>query len=314
MAIQIKRRIGGVAATPATLAAGQLAYNRPATGPDALFIGDGTAVHPLVSHTRQVEITGDQTITGEKTIDVDDLKLTGGSNGQTLSTDGSGHLSWVSAPPASIVVHAPSALSGNGLTATPLNLTVATAAEVTAGSDDLHPVTSLRLRGLNGADVATLHTTIKTIVPAINEVYDDLKALESPLQLTGTYNASTHQVHPTVGPPTALPAAHFTNKGHVYIVDVAGTGAPPAPVVAMSVGDWLFSDGVAWHHLDMHMPATTASAVSVSAITGMTATNVQGALAELFAGIGIHVNPATISGTGTAASPLNVIGVDDGTY
>jgi hypothetical protein len=291
-----------------------MAYNKPATGPDALYIGDGTAVHPLVSHTRQVEITGDQTITGEKTIDVDDLKITGGTNGHLLSTNGSGGLSWVGAPPASVIVHSPSALSGNGLTATPLTLTVATAAEVTAGTDDLHPVTALRVRGLTGADVATLHTTIKTIVPAINEVYDEIKALESPLQLMGTYNASTHQIHPTVGVPAALPAAHLTNKGHVFIVDTAGTGAAPAPVVAMSVSDWLFSDGVTWHHLAMHLPATTAAAVSVAAITGMTATNVQGALAEVFAGLPVHVNTATLSGNGTTATPLNVIGVDDGTY
>jgi hypothetical protein len=121
MAIQIKRRIGGAAGAPSTLAAGQMAYNHPATGPDALYIGDGTAIHPLVSHTRQVELSGDQTITGEKTIDIDDLKLMGGNNGDFLTTDGGGHLDWHTSPPVSVHVdHA--TIDGDGQIGDPLHV------------------------------------------------------------------------------------------------------------------------------------------------------------------------------------------------
>ena len=319
MAIQIRRRIGSAGA-PASLVAGQLAYQRTAAagaaaGPDDLYVGDGTAVHALVSNSRQVEIAGAQTITGDKTIAVGNLHITGGTNGQTLATDGSGGMSFVSAPPASINLAAGTSLSGNGLVATPLTITVATSAQVTTGTDDVNPVTSARLRQLTGADVATHVTTAQTIVPAINELWNDIEALESPLTFRGTFNAATSQITPNTGSAGPLPGAAATNKGDVYIVTTAGTPAAPAPVVAMSVGDWIVSDGTIWHHLDLHQPATYASNVSVTAISGMTGTNVQAALAELFARPStVEVDGTTIDGDGSSGDPLTVIGVDDGTY
>jgi hypothetical protein len=67
---------------------------------DQSLWGDtGTTIVPLASPTRQVELTGTQTITAEKTIDVTLLKITSApgaaNNGDVLATDGAGNLRWV---------------------------------------------------------------------------------------------------------------------------------------------------------------------------------------------------------------------------
>src|SRR5262245_47820165 len=134
MALQIHRRIGGAAGAPSTLEAGQLAYNDEG---DELFIGDGTNINTLVSADRQVEIDGAQTINGAKTIDIANLHIEGGADGDVLSTDGAGGLDWVEQPPAEVEVASPSALTGNGLSATPLDIVVATTAQIDAGTDDV---------------------------------------------------------------------------------------------------------------------------------------------------------------------------------
>src|SRR5262245_54288575 len=122
--IQMKRRVAGTG-SPATLAAGEPAVAMPAAGPAELYVGDGAAVWPLVSSARQVEIAGAQTITGVKTIDAANLKLTGGAASAVLTTDGLGNLTWVVNPPAQIVTG--NGLTGNGLVATPVALVPATA-------------------------------------------------------------------------------------------------------------------------------------------------------------------------------------------
>jgi hypothetical protein len=95
--IQIKRRIGSPG-RPDELAPGELAYTDPLTDAgDELFIGNGQHVKTLVSSERQVELDGEQTIRGEKTIDIHNLKVTGGQAGDGIETDGDGNLSFRSA-------------------------------------------------------------------------------------------------------------------------------------------------------------------------------------------------------------------------
>jgi hypothetical protein len=95
--IQIKRRIGSPG-RPDELAPGELAYTDPLTDAgDALFIGNGEFVKTLVSAERQVELDGEQIIRGEKTIDIANLKITGGQAGDVIETDGEGNLRWTSA-------------------------------------------------------------------------------------------------------------------------------------------------------------------------------------------------------------------------
>src|SRR5262245_14971445 len=113
--IQIKRRIPGTGA-PATLAAGEPAAAVTAAGAAELYVGDGSAVRTLVSDQRQVEKTGDQAnISGNKSFATNGaitiapggatggLHVTGGNDGDVLSTDGTGNLSWLT-PPAPVSV------------------------------------------------------------------------------------------------------------------------------------------------------------------------------------------------------------------
>lgn len=323
MAMQQRRRIGGAAAAPASLLAGQLAINVPAAPAlSALFVGDGSGVLPLVSSARQLELTGAQLITtgagNAKTFDLSNLKISGGADGDVLATDGDGNLEWFTAPPAQVVVDAASALTGNGLTATPIGLTVASTAQVTAGIDNVNPLTSLRLREQLGADRLTLETTAQTVVPAINELFDLITAMTGVVEFVGTYDADQDEVTPGTGSPAtagALPAAAEGNKGWLLIVSVAGTGTGNAPAVAIAVGDWLISDGSSWLRLDIALHSVAAANVSVSTITGLTASNVQAALAEIIAGgaVPVAVDGTSITGDGTTGDPLVAV-LDDGTY
>jgi hypothetical protein len=93
--VQHLRRLGSVGAPPSLLQ-GQFAINDPGgTTLPRLYGGGQSGVVTLVSSSRQVELVGDQTITGNKTIAVTALHLTGGSAGDTLRTDGLGGLTWV---------------------------------------------------------------------------------------------------------------------------------------------------------------------------------------------------------------------------
>jgi hypothetical protein len=105
--IQIRRRIPGTGApTPGTvLAAGEPAVAVTAGGVAELYVGDGAVVRTLVSNLRQVEVTGDQSVAGEKTFtgtivaaDPSHLDIGGGNAGDILSTDGAGVLDWIPPP------------------------------------------------------------------------------------------------------------------------------------------------------------------------------------------------------------------------
>lgn len=86
----------------------------------------------------------------------------------------------------------------------------------------------------------------------------------------------------TVG--AALPAASATNLRYYVIVSEGGTiTTGNAPHVVLAPPDMLLSDGTAWTEIDVSstVAAQQASNISVSAIAGMTANDVQAALAEL---------------------------------
>jgi hypothetical protein len=485
--IQFKRQVasGAVAPVAADVVLAEPAYTDPSAGGngagDYLSIGHGGAIAPsvLVGAARQLELHGVQTVaTGapnKKNFDLTNLGIAGGSNGAVLTTDGANTLSWVTAPPATVVTAAP--ISGDGLVATPVGLTVATTAQIGTGTDNVYPVSSAGLRYLSGdlatltttaqntlvaainelqanklatvaasapitgngtsgtplgvqfattgnaaagtdttypinslvlqfitgdiatldttatnlvdaineiagdlttlttnalstvavtspitgngtagtplalsmaaagdittgtntvlpvnsaglrqlmgADVAALTTTAQTVVPAINELRGEIQSLMGPLRLVGTFDASDNSVTATPGGPATtdgLPAAAAGNLGWVFVVDTAGTAAAPAPAVAMSVGDWLVSDGTAWIWLDLNAPTTIAGNVSITTIGTMSAANVQAALSELYTLVNarlttIYPDGVSITGTGlTAGSPLTVALVDGGVY
>jgi hypothetical protein len=126
--IQIKRRVGS-AGIPTALAEGELGFHDPGGGPASLYIGTTPAgVLILVDSTRQVELTGAQTITGAKTISVANIKITGGAATNVLTTDGSGNLSWSAAPGGGITaVSHDTTLTGDGNTTALSVVKIATA-------------------------------------------------------------------------------------------------------------------------------------------------------------------------------------------
>lgn len=126
--IQIKRHIAGAVAIPA-LAAGELAYLDPqvATNDDSLSVGSTVAgvatTRTLVSNQRQVELAGAQTITGVKTFDISNIKITGGAAGDGITTDGQGNLSFSAAASGGLTaVATDSSLTGNGTSTSPLSV------------------------------------------------------------------------------------------------------------------------------------------------------------------------------------------------
>lgn len=107
----------------------------------------------------------------------------------------------------------------------------------------------------------------------------------------GTYSAASNTVATTttagaaagltVGNP--LPSAADTNNRYYVIVADSGTGTAPAPTVALAAPDMLLSDGTAWTHIDVSNTVVTqqADAIGITAISGITANNVQAALEDL---------------------------------
>lgn len=111
------------------------------------------------------------------------------------------------------------------------------------------------------------------------------------LVFAGTYSAATNTVATTTTAGTAagltvgaaLPAATANNNRYYVIVADSGTGAAPAPLVALAAPDMLLSTGSAWTLIDVSntITAQQASNISITTIAGITGTNVQEALEDL---------------------------------
>ncbi len=340
--IKLKRRLtGAVAAPPASVAAneGEPIFCGPGFtggGPNSLSIDTGTAIVTLVDSSRQVEVTGDQSVAGVKTI-TGTVALTGianltagdGTAGQIMTKGAGNVLTWAAAPASSVTTD-PS-LTGDGTVATPLSVAqatqvqkgggmISTAALITAGADDATIISPLGLRSVSG-DLATLVTTAKNaLVPAINEIYNAIAALTGVIIYAGSYDAttSTGVFNGQGGIPagtTPLPASAAANHGAYVIVTVGGPGGvAPEPAGPIAVGDWLISDGTAWTRLAFNQAALTAANVAVNpAVAG--ATDVQAALTAIhtLAIAPVLTVAATFSGDGVT-TPLDLILVDGGTF
>jgi hypothetical protein len=139
--ISLLNRIGAPGA-PLFLSTGELAYNQPdpnnpETPGSVLYAGNSVSVEVLVGAERQVELYGTQTITGIKTIDVADLKITGGAAADFLTTDGAGNLSFTSVTPGAGLTEVATdgvTLAGNGTSTSPMSVVPETVAIATAGT------------------------------------------------------------------------------------------------------------------------------------------------------------------------------------
>ena len=111
----------------------------------------------------------------------------------------------------------------------------------------------------------------------------------------GNYDATAHTTDytPASGIPDGVLVAASTVPGNYVIVTVAGTGASPAPVIALSVGDYLISDGTVWNHVPLGGGTTAASAVSFTPTGTVSSTNVQDAIAEVSGDVTTEANART---------------------
>jgi hypothetical protein len=145
--------------------------------------------------------------------------------------------------------------------------------------------TPLNTMALTGQTVATLATTAKTLVPAINELQAQVALLANGQLFVGSVNATAGTIAWTAasgGAGNALPAPAPANNGWYLIVDVGGASPPVgAPAATYEVGDWLASNGVVWTRLAFGgVTAVLASQVTVNpAVNGMT--DVQASLTDL---------------------------------
>jgi hypothetical protein len=284
--IQLRRHIaGGAIAPPAALNPGEPFFNLPGftgSGPNSLWIDNGTALIPLVDAARQVELAGAQTINGVKTFaGVANLRVIGGQPDDVLITDGAGNLRFgVGGGSGGIsAVESDATLSGDGVSpATALSVVIATAGQrgavnvpvgsaltltgsalgmavaagpaIAAGVENTLPITSAGLRLVMGADVAALQTTAKVVVPAINELNNAIAGLTGNLVFGGTYDVAANIVTPSPNPinpipPGALPPATAARRGWYVICTTAGPGsgnAPTPPSGTYTRGDWIICD------------------------------------------------------------------------
>jgi hypothetical protein len=107
----------------------------------------------------------------------------------------------------------------------------------------------------------------------------------------GTYDASTNLIATVTTEGTAiglsvgnpLPAASNNNESYYVIVSESGTGASPAPAVALAPPDLILSNGTAWVEIDVSSTyvAQTAANVGFVPAANLGSTNVQAALEEV---------------------------------
>jgi hypothetical protein len=282
--IQLLNRIGQPGA-PLFLSAGELAYNQPdpedpQNPGSVLYAGNSMAVEVLVGATRQVELYGDQTITGIKTIDIADLKITGGQDQWLLQTDGAGNISWTNAPGGGLTQVATDGvtLAGTGTTADPLSVvahTVAVSVDAATMTGDGTVGSPLAVR-TDTVGVATDGTTISgngvTGTP-LAVIADSVAIATTGPTLTGNGTTASPLA---VAPFTVAVSTNSQMTGN-------GTTGNPLGIVANSVA--VLTDGIT---------------ITGDGVTGNPLKAVDGTVAVVTDGV-------TLGGDGVTASPLHVL-------
>lgn len=281
--ISVLNRIGTPGAPPVLLP-GELAYNQPTVfepnnRSDVLYVGDGASVLELVGAARQVELWGDQTITGIKTIDIANLKITGGGSDYLLTTDGNGNLTWTNAPGGGLTQVAVDGvtITGTGVTASPLS--------VVPDSVQVKP-DGVTIGGL-GTSAVPLFVYAHTVAVAVDGV---------------TINGDGTTAHPLAVDPDTIPVVtNATLTGN-------GTTASPLGVVANSVAvatnSTLSGNGTTANPLGVvaHSVAVATDGITISG-NGTTASPLQAVNGT----VAIATDGVTLGGSGVTASPLHVM-------
>lgn len=260
---------------------GELAYNQPNVvepnnRSDVLYVGDGASVLELVGAARQLELWGNQTILpgSQKTISVNDLKLTGGQPDWLLTTDGNGNISWTNAPGGGLTqVATDDTLTGLGTVAEPLSVVPHTVAVAT---DSL----TIEGNGTTAQPLAVIHGAIAVVVDGITINGDG--TLANPLK---------------VDPDTVSVATNATLTGN-------GTTASPLGVVPIVTNATLTGNGFAGNPLGV-VAQSVAVATDGITITGNGTT--ASPLTAMNGTVAVATDGVTIGGAGVTASPLHVL-------
>ena len=236
------------------------------------------------------------------------------------------------------VVH-DATLTGNGVTGSVLSVVqasqaqrggaeIATTAEIAlVGTPvDTRIISPAGLRTQLVLPVADLLTTAKQVVPAINELINDLAAVLGVLVFAGAYDAAAstghYNGHGGIAAGTGpLPVAAAGNDNAYLICYTNGPGSVGnEPAEALHMEDWLVSDGAVWVPIHLHQTQILAANVGITPIPGLGATNVQLALEEIWAVAStalqdIFFTTPTFSGDAlTAGTALEVNILDAGSY
>jgi hypothetical protein len=216
-----------------------------------------------------------------------------------------------------ITVPAGSALT---LTGPGLGMTVVAAPQIEVGTDNILPVTALGFRSQTGAPVGTLSTTFRTLVPAINEIVQNVAALTGNLQFGGTYDVAANIVRAAPNPinpfppDVPLPPVSAAHAGW-YLICISegppvGPYAPMPPSGEYTRGDWIICPAngpPVYVVVEVGGTVVVASNVGISAIPPLSASNVQDALAEIYLlSLQAVAHDASLTGLGTTVSPLTL--------
>lgn len=335
--IRIKRRASGAAGAPAGLKNAEIAYNEV---DDTLYYGKGTTgggddaatIIAIGGNGSYVALTGNQTVAGVKTFSsppksvdpVDDADLT--TKEWVLDQIGQGGGGSVT----SIGISVPTGLS---VANSPITSAGTIAISYASGYQGFTTAQSTKLAGIaanataNDTDANLRNRANHTGTQAIGTVTGLQAALDGKINVTekGAANGvptlgidgkiPTNQLPDSVlggmtfecewdadenDPP--IPAAAAGNKGHYYIVSVAGDTEIDG-VSDWHVGDWIVSNGTAWVKID-----NTDIVVSVNGKIGAVVIDVEdlpsaGTMASQ------NANSAAITG-----GSIDGITIDGGTF
>ena len=154
-----------------------------------------------------------------------------GSNGQVLSTDASGVLSWVSAATGSVT----SIASGTGLTGGPITGTGTFAVDVgTTANKVVQLDGSAHLPAVDGSALTNLDPTHLSAALATNKGGTNLTSIGTANQILGVNNGATGLEYKTVTAGTGITVTHGANS-----VTIAATNTNAGTVTSIATGSGL---------------------------------------------------------------------------
>ncbi|PRX53045.1 hypothetical protein [Flagellimonas meridianipacifica] len=212
-------------------------------------------------------VTGTLSSTGITTIGANSITNVDGTNGQVLTTDGAGNATWQN--PSPLAVATTTAIDGNGLAATPLDLAdnAVTSAKILDGEivdADVNAAAAIEGTKINPNFGAQNIATTGTLAAGNTTVNGSLRVnIREDNNLSVTILDSDYTVIVDNATDIDLPAANATNRGRIYVIKnltgvtismssdsfVPSTSAISTPDVQQGVTQ-IQSDGTSWQQIN----------------------------------------------------------------